>query len=286
MTIDPHFVTRELRQFPFNPPRTLQLPDLRPGIRAHSAAHGAYKVAEQYLNHLPRAKQIRPDDIAPEQLDELRTGLVGKLKESALAPFTAALDGYIDTVERATAAAAKAAEPFRPVLDPESTAQMVRTDQAWNNSIKPMLDAGKQWPEIIDTLDTDGVLAVKRFAAGHEAGKRDQFHQHEVPQEVSAIEEGLSRRVEAIAPPEGRAALRDEREASARRDFVRTVASWVSDAHQRINPTEVSIGLIRSAHAIGAHTAADTSPEALTNYEAKIAATPRPSYAPGSSIAS
>lgn len=241
----------------------------RAGLRARSAAHAALKAGEQHLTNIPEAYRYAHPDVAPNVLPEVRTALTAALRDRTLAQFRSPVDGYVGVAERALADAEAAADRYRPKLDLESPTQMMRTDQAWNNHIKPMLEAGKQWDQIIPTLDTDGILAARRFAPGYEARTRDQFHQHEVPSVIAGIQIMSERRVVDIAPPDAREVLREAQDAATSLQFVKSVESWVAAADHR-NAASVSIGLTRAAFQSGAQVPVDTSPEAKDAYQSML----------------
>lgn len=282
MTIDTFFVTRAANSFPQAAPTVLTsvpvpgiIAGTRPGLRGRSAAHAAFKTAQRHLDNLSEAQRYSTDDLAADALPELRAELTRTLKDRALGKFNDPLDGYVRVAERALADAEAIAERYRPKLDLESATQLVRTDQAWNNTIRPMLEAGKGWDQIIPTLDSDGLLAAQRFAPGYESRIRDQFKQHEVPGVLAGIKAASERRVVDIASPEGREALRESQDASTSLRFIQSIAGWVASADVR-NAATVSIGLTRGAYALGVQLPVDTSDTGLAGYQSQLVGT-RPS---------
>lgn len=269
MTVDQHLITRALADMPVTRAQTLTTS--RSGLRARSAAHAAFQTGQRHLQALTAATKYEHPEIAPDVLPEVRSELVKQIKAATLAAFTDPLTGYVRHAERALDEAEAAAAKYRPKFDPENAAQAIRTDQAWNNTIRPMLDDGKGWDEIIPTLDADGLVAVDRFAPAHEARVRDRFHQHEVPAAVDGIRNMSDRRNVDIAPPEGREALREALDAAEAVNYTRTVAGWLQDADAR-NATSVSIALTRSAYQAGVQQPVDTSPEAQAAYASALAA--------------
>ena len=267
MPIDPYLVTRALNRFPSAGGPLLDTS--RPGLRARAAAHAAYNAARQHLANLAAARDLADPEISGELLPELREELSKALRGRTEAQFTDPLSGYVRVAERAADAATAAADPFRPRVDPDSATQAIRTDQAWNNHVRPMLEAGKQWDEIIPTLDADGLLAVERFAPGYESRIRDRFQQNEIPAALDGIRTMSDRRLVDIAPPEGREALREAQDAAATRDYIRTVSAWVTNTGPR-EAVAVSIGLTQGAYQVGAQRPVDTSPEAQAEYAASL----------------
>lgn len=139
---------------------------------------------------------FRDEKLTPETLDAAKIAM----REATVSRIAQTVRAANETASTALAAADKAAEPYRPKFDPESVAQATRTAQAWEMIVRPQLDAGKEWPEVIATLDADGLLAVERFAPSIESAKRDRFTQHEVPAVLEGIRELTDRRVIHTAP--------------------------------------------------------------------------------------
>ncbi|WP_100811967.1 MULTISPECIES: hypothetical protein [unclassified Microbacterium] len=267
MPIDPYLVNRAAQTFPLHVPDTLT--QSRPGLRAKSVAHAAFKAAQQHLTNISTAARYEHPEVAPDVTPELRAGVTANLRSRVVDAFESPL-GLIRQAERALEEANKAAEPHRLKLNPESTSQLIRTDQAWNNHIKPMLDAGKGWDEIIPTLDADGVLAAQRFAPAHESNARDRFHQHEVPAVVDGIRAMAERRAVDIAPPEAREILREAQDVAAVVEYTRNMARWTAEADYR-NATSYTIGITRSAFQVGAQNPVDTSLDAQEAYATSLA---------------
>jgi hypothetical protein len=184
--------------------------------------------------------------------------------------FDDPLDGFKREGERALNAADKAADEFRPHLDVESTSQLMRTDQAWNNTIRPALEQGKKWEEIIPTVDADGLLAIERFAEGHESRIRDRFTQWEVPSVLAGIKNMIAKRVVEVAPSGAREALAEHHDVSRVMGFVGQWRELLVNAGPR-DAVSVDLGLIRSGTMLGVHRPVDTSPEAQEAYTATLA---------------
>ncbi|GAA2947643.1 hypothetical protein GCM10010458_36550 [Microbacterium luteolum] len=286
MAIDPYLVNRAANEFPqvSHPVLTDRqtphpvFPGLttgtRPGLRARSAAHAALKAAEQHLSNMTGARNYQNAEVASDILPELRSEVAARLTERTRGQFEDPLAGFIKVAETAHQEADAAAEKYRPKLNPESATQLVRTDQAWNNHVLPMLNSGKTWDEIIPTLDVDGILAAQRFAGGYESNKRDRFHQHEVPSVLDGIQAMTARRVVDIAPPEAREALREAQDTATTLDYTRNVARIVNETDPR-NAAAISIGLTRGAYQAGVQRPVETSNEALEAYAASLAAPPQ-----------
>lgn len=167
-----------------------------PSGRAKSIVTSLYQTMEGLTRQLPGEARYEDANLSPEGLQEARAERV-QLMRDAVAARIEILQPHLDTaVKDATAAA----EQYKPQLDLNDVAQLTRTAQAWENAIKPQLAAGKDWDQIIPTLDHDGLLAAERFAPGHEAAKRDRFSQHEVPSVLEGIARMSAHRVVEAAP--------------------------------------------------------------------------------------
>lgn len=266
MPIDPHFVTRAAATFPQGGAPTLSA--TRAGLRARSAAHAAFRAAEQHLANITAAAEYDDPELAPDMKPELRTSLAAHLRQRTLAQ----LARLVDVAEKSYQDAVSAAAKYRPKLDPESGVQAIRTDQAWNNHIRPMLEAGKGWDQIIPTLDTDGLLAAQRFAPGYESRIRDRFSQDEVPSILAGIQAASDRRLLDLVTPEARAALTEEQIATQALQFTQDTARRVEQVDSR-SAAVTGIHLKRGAFESGVQAPVDTSDGAVAAYEASLSAT-------------
>lgn len=265
--IDQHIINRAVAEFPLQvPPR---LTTSRAGLTARSVAHAVLVAGRQHTANLKAAASYTHPDVAPEVLPELRKELTKALQARMRNLFDDALDGFKREGERALDAADKVADAFRPHLDSESTSQLMRTDQAWNNTIRPALEQGKKWDEIIPTVDADGLLAIERFAEGHESRIRDRFTQSEVPSAVAGIKNMTARRVLEVAPAEGREALAEHQDVSRLMAFVGQARELLVYAGAR-DAVGVEIGLNRAGTNLGVHRPVDTSPAAQAAYTATL----------------
>lgn len=239
----------------------------RPGLRARAAAHAAFKAAEQHVSNLTALRRFEDPDLNEEAALELRGELQKGLRTQTAGQFNDTANGYLTAAEAAAADAEKAAASVRIKFDPESPAQALRTDQAWRNTVEPMLAQGKRWDQIVPHLDADGLLAVERFAPGREARIRDFTQQHEIPGELSALREACERQAIRIAAPEAREVLREAQDAQAALEFVRSVDNWINNES---DPVTISIGLKNVGFRTGAQNPVDTSPEAQAAYSASL----------------
>lgn len=270
MPVSPLLVNRVTSLFPPGPAPVADDKRLSPGVRARVAAHSAFKTAQQYLMNVNNARNFNDPEVAEHIIPELRDSVIMNLRSNTQDRFSDPSTGLVRIAERANDAAAAATAPFRPKLDPDSTAQMIRTDQSWNNHILPMLNGGKSWDQIIPTLDADGLLAVQRFAPGFEASSRSRFDQAEVPSVLAGINNLSEQHLPKIAPPEGRTALLEHQDTQSTLGFIRNVAGWITTAGPR-DVMGVSIGLTRAAYGAGVQSPVDVSPYGQAAYHASLA---------------
>nr|WP_314143371.1 hypothetical protein [uncultured Rhodococcus sp.] len=59
----------------------------------------------------------------------------------------------------------------RPKLDGDSPAALMRTEQAWRNTVLPLLEKGVPLREALRNADVDAVLGAERFAPGYFGAK-------------------------------------------------------------------------------------------------------------------
>ncbi|WP_309617698.1 hypothetical protein [Salinibacterium sp.] len=206
--------------------------------RIRAVVTGLYETTAGIARALEQASNFKDDSLTPEGLADARSDR----RAAVFGAVSARIEALSPHIDQSFKAAEKAAEPFWPKFDPENVAQAVRTDQSWARLIQPQLDKGKGWDEIIPTLDHDGLLAVERFAPGHEAASRSRFDQHEVPSSLEGIKRQIEHRVIAAAP-EGPA-----------RDALQALA----DAH---SAREVALGTIQALY--GVEEANGSSPSRL-----------------------
>lgn len=279
MPIDSYLVNRAAERYALRVPATLA--DGRPGLRARSVAHAAYAAVAQHLANISAADTHADPDLAPDLANEMRGALSQRLITQLRGTFENPLNGLIRQAERSVAETDAAAAPYRLKVDPESSTQMIRTDQAWRNSVLPMLESGMGWDQIIPRVDADGLLAIQRFAPARESAVRDRFKQHEVPEVLAGIQRASEQRNIDLAPLEARAALMEHEDAVAALEYTRAAASLayttrddgtVSRANER-DTAGASIALKRSTFQVGAQNPVDTSPEALAAYEGALSAT-------------
>jgi len=224
--------------------------------RASAVVTGLYETSVGLSRAIPTIEKFADPNLSDEGLAEARAGLQLALK-SAVRERVEHLTTHLDDAVRAAEAAAA---PYRPVLDAESVAQLTRTDQAWNNSIRPQLEAGKNWDDIIPTLDVDALLAVQRFAPTHEAGKRTRFDQNEVPSVLAGVQRMIeSRLADAVPSEEGRAALREAREVSK---FAETATANMRTLLSVDGPNDLisaTLSVKRATFDVGAQSVPDTT---------------------------
>lgn len=179
------------------------------------------------------------------------------MKADLRSRVTEAARSAVEVAGRALVAAEKAAAPFRPTYDAADVAQLTRTEQAWRMAVQPKLDAGEAWPEIVATLDHDGLLAVQRFAPMYESAKRDRFTQNEVPAVIDQLQRLTDARVVDTAP-EGtpRDAMRELVDVRRLHEAAINSAAALSRVENERDVVGVSVAVKREAFAAGANPAA------------------------------
>lgn len=234
-----------LGRFTDNPPAVSNTPS----GRAKAVVTGLYETSEGLSRALPAIATFEDPKLSAEGLAEARATRQLAL-QSAVAERVEHLTVHLaEAVRTAEAAAA----PHRPIFNPEDVAQLTRTDQAWNNSIKPQLDAGRGWDEIIGTLDVDGLLAVQRFAATHEASKRSRFEQGEVPSVLVGIARMSDARLAEAAPSEeGRDALREAHDVNRLAETAQSNMQTLLGVSGQRDLIDATMAVKRATFAVGA----------------------------------
>jgi hypothetical protein len=233
--------------------------------RAKAVVTGLYETTLGVARALDQASKFSDPDLSPEGLAEARS----ERRKAVFEAVNGRIESLAPHLDAAYRGANATADPYRPKFNPDDVAQAVRTDQAWARAVQPQLDQGKGWDQIIPTLDHDGLLAVERFAPGHEVAKRGRFEQHEVPSSLEGIKRMSERRVLESAP-EGpaREALKGFDDVRKYRDAalasiaaLNGVSEAGTSAPSRINEmvTTAQIHVKRAAFEVGAQ---PTSPAA------------------------
>ncbi|UFS58933.1 hypothetical protein [Subtercola endophyticus] len=217
-----------------------------PARQAQSAVTAAYQVTERVTNALQQVAMYKNTTLTPEAVEAVKVDaqdvLLGYLRDRARTFDQNALEARTEAV--------KAAEPYKPKLAPNDLAQLTRTDQAWNNSVKPMLDDGKQWDQIVPMLDTDGLLAVQRFAPGHIALKEGS---DAVPQTIAGINRMTANRLIDVAPEgDARTALQVERDTQKFADAARVATATLATVDAARNLITAGMSVKRVTFDVGA----------------------------------
>lgn len=221
--------------------------------RARQTVADLLAVSETLGREFSSIRTHSDPNLSPEGLQAARDAM----KDALRGRVTQTARSAVEVVGTALSEAEKAAAPFRPTYNPADVAQLTRTEQAWRIAIQPQLEAGKQWPEIIATLDHDGLLAVQRFAPQHEAAKRDRFSQNEVPAVIANLQRLTDARVVETAP-EGpaRDAMRELVDVRRLSDAAVNSAAALSRVESERDVVGVSVAVKREAFAAGANPAA------------------------------
>lgn len=115
------------------------------------------------------------------------------------------------------------ADQMRPRLNPNDTAQLARTAQAWEYNILPHLGANPDWYNILNGLDEDGLIAIERFAPTWIAGNSKPL---EAAETTSTVLQGVNEHItDAAADPDVKSALVNARDCIA----------YINDADMLLN---------------------------------------------------
>jgi hypothetical protein len=128
---------------------------------------------------------------------------------STLADISAAANGIVAQIADVSTKASAAADAVQPLYDPNDTNQVARVGQAWQFILKPQLkNALPDWSGILDSLDIDGLFAVRRFGpAWIKSTANDPFVGDQAVNQVLA---GIDDRIpSAVADPATAAILQN-----------------------------------------------------------------------------
>lgn len=223
------------------------LQDLGPAAKARSVLSSASEIAASYADNVPNILGYIDFDLTPRAQSEFRDNLMAVQHDSVSAAFNT-LRGYLND---ATTEAGKAAAPYKPVLNLNDAVQVARTDQAWNNVIRPQLDAGKSLEDMIHVADPDQLLAIQRFAPALVASSEPTLTQYRVPEILANLQTLSVQRVVDSATGNAKAALDEEVTTRAYAEAARTGMTQVEQARPK-DVMQASIGLKRAAHSAGA----------------------------------
>ena len=167
--------------------------------------------------------------------------MLAKSKQSAQARAERILKIATDGREFAESKVAS----LRPVIDPDNVAQLTRSAQAWEMTIKPLRDQGKSWFEIAEVLDADGLLALGRFA---EQTIRLTETKHDAPIILGNLQRAADKRLTDVHPDEdARIAFKEAEEA---RQYEHTVASVALQVGSVKNAAQAASVMITAKHLI------------------------------------
>jgi hypothetical protein len=182
-----------------------------------AALTGLYRTAETLLPNYGEVRTYEDRDVLHDAQEAERGARLNALQT--------ALDHRAKTLADHAAGALESAkiraDKHRPQLNPEDMAQLIRTDQAWNNFSRPQLDAGKSWPDVMKSLDTDGVLAAQRYAPAYVSSKLSRANENQLPEQLSGIQWMTDQRLIHVVPEgEARDALQQHADVQRMHDAV------------------------------------------------------------------
>jgi hypothetical protein len=196
-----------------------------PAARARAALTGLYRTADTLLPNFGAIRAYEDPDVLHDAQEAERGSRRAALQKALDHRATTLADHAAGALE----SAALRAKQYRPTVDPDNMAQLIRTDQTWNNFVRPLLDAGKSWPGVVKTLDADGLLAVERYAPAYVSSKLDRQNQHLLPSELAGIQRMTDRRFIEVAPEgEAREALQQHADVQRMHDTVQGAAAQLT----------------------------------------------------------
>lgn len=125
----------------------------------HDRARELKQERDQLIDR-KRADAAADPMMTPSERSEYVAKWRAEYTKSFAVRFADLRDEVADYAERTRRQAANA----RPHLDDESTAQLVRTEQAWRNVVLPQLEKGRTLAAALRNADADAVLGAERFA--------------------------------------------------------------------------------------------------------------------------
>lgn len=218
-----------------------------PAAKARSVLASVHEHSASYADNLPNIQSYVDPDLTPRAQSEFRDNLLAAHHDDLSSRFDE-LRGHLDA---AGAEAASAAAPYKPVLDPNDQAQLARTDQAWNNVIRPQLDKGKSLEDMTSVADDDGLLAIQRFAPSLVASDTPTGQQYRVPGILANLKSLADRRVVDKATGDAKSALDEEVATRRLSGAARQGMAAVENAAPRDVAT-AAMGVKRAAYAAGA----------------------------------
>jgi hypothetical protein len=132
------------------------------------------------------------------------------------------------------------ADQMRPHLNPDDSAQLTRTAQAWQFNVLPRLDSGRIWSDVLNGLDEDGLIAVERFAPSWIAANSAPL---EASEPTMLVLQGVAAHMTDVAnDPDVKSALINARDCIAYITDADRLVSGLSALDQR-RPDVVNIGI-------------------------------------------
>lgn len=214
-------------------------------IESRKAATDSYRLLQNLITRVHAANTFHDKDLTPEGLQNARTERLNKSRTVAAAKAQKLIQTAQDGVEFTDSKIDK----FRPQVDPENVAQLTRSAQAWEMTVKPLRDQGKSWFEIMEVLDVDGLMAMDRFA-------EQTIRLTEAKQDAEIILHNLrdatDRRLAEVHPSEeARTAFAEATEAKELSGIVQSIAGSVESVRNQSTGAVATINATRRLHPTG-----------------------------------
>jgi hypothetical protein len=218
-----------------------------PAAKAKSALASAHETATSFADNVPNIIGYKDPDLTPQANSQFQDDLMDAHHESVTSKFNT-VRGHLND---ATTEAAKAAAPHKPVLDLNDANQLARTDQAWNNVIRPQLDAGKSLEDMINVADADQLLAIQRFAPAKVASDEPPLTKYRVPGILANLQTLSDQRVVDSATGDAKSAIDQEVETRGYANAAHAGMAQIEQARPK-DVLQATMGIKRSANALKA----------------------------------
>lgn len=214
-------------------------------LEAKKATTQIARLAKNLETRLAAHRTFHDPDLTPAALLRRREELIA----ASLADARRKAAAILKTAQDGAAFADSQLDTYRPKLDPNDVAQLTRTAQAWEMVVKPLREQGKNWTEIAQVSDADGLLALERFAPqtirlSESAGDADIILQN--------LHLARDRRLAEVAPDEvARQRFADAEAARAYAHAVAVVAGGIENVKLATDTTSVVIAATHHIHPLG-----------------------------------
>ena len=157
-----------------------------------------------HADELTAAVQQRNADLTAEANQREAEARKQKIRTEALAW----VERQSSPARLAATRAEQSLQKIRPSVDESSAASLVRAEQRWNYSVRPLLDAGQPLKEVLKSASLDDLLSIERFASGWLTAQRLTSN-NPLEIEPEDLEAAILNRMVAVLPEDQREAFED-----------------------------------------------------------------------------